>query len=360
MIGISIYPLQSELQANLDYIKKAHDLGYGRLFTSMLELNADRVIAFEQIEQYRTLLTTARDLGMEVFIDINHHLLTALDIDPNDMKFYVDLGATGIRLDAPMSGFHEAAMTFNQYGLVIEVNGSFDTGYIDSIVDLRCRKEKLYTCHNFYPEQDTGLSMECFLSNHARHKKLGLRTAAFVSGEGRMGPWPMNDGLCTLEDHRNLPIEVAAQELFALGIDDVIIGDAFASDLELQQLANIQSGVMRLRIQALHDTGFNEHFVGPTLQNRWDSSDRVLRNYASRLSLKKSSIASTQEGSRVVMPGTILLNNDLYANYKGELLVALQVLSVDDRRNTIAKIHPDYVRLLPYIKGGNRFVLEEI
>lgn len=54
---------------------------------------------------------------------------------------------------------------------------------------------------------------------------------------GTIGPWDINDGLTTLEMHRHLPVHVAAKHLFATGlIDDVIIGNAYASEEELRML----------------------------------------------------------------------------------------------------------------------------
>ncbi|MCV5296558.1 MupG family TIM beta-alpha barrel fold protein, partial [Escherichia coli] len=74
-----------------------------------------------------------------------------------------------------------------------------------------------------------------------RFKKYGIRTAAFITSHaGDIGPWDINDGLCTLEQHRNLPIEVQAKHLWATGlIDDVIIGNAYASEEELEKLGNL-------------------------------------------------------------------------------------------------------------------------
>ena len=60
--------------------------------------------------------------------------------------------------------------------------------------------------------------------------------ATFITSHvANIGPWDINDGLCTLEEHRNLTIEVQAKHLWATGlIDDVIIGNAYASEEELR------------------------------------------------------------------------------------------------------------------------------
>ncbi len=72
-------------------------------------------------------------------------------------------------------------------------------------------------------------------------KKEGIRTAAFISSQvGEIGPWDVNDGLPTLEMHRQLPVTVQAKHLFATNlIDDVVIGNAYASNEELEALGQL-------------------------------------------------------------------------------------------------------------------------
>ena len=61
-------------------------------------------------------------------------------------------------------------------------------------------------CHNFYPQQYTGLSLAHFNKCNEKMKSMHLPVAAFISSnsEGTYGPWPVNEGLCTLEMHRGL------------------------------------------------------------------------------------------------------------------------------------------------------------
>ncbi|WP_268888863.1 MupG family TIM beta-alpha barrel fold protein, partial [Liquorilactobacillus vini] len=48
------------------------------------------------------------------------------------------------------------------------------------------------------------------------------------------GPWPVQDGLPTMEIDRSLPIATQVNHLVLTGlIDDIIIGNAFASEEEL-------------------------------------------------------------------------------------------------------------------------------
>lgn len=360
-IGISIYPLNSSAEENRTYIEKAARLGYSRVFTSMLELDSNKEKALSQVEKYRELLTLSRDLGMRVFIDINPEVLKIIDINPMDLKFFRDLGATGLRLDGMFNGFYESMVTFNKYNLDIEVNGSFDSGYVNNILDIGCKRGKLVTCHNFYPEKDTGLGLEYFKACHSRHKSLGLHTAAFVDATngGRLGPWLANDGLCTLEKHRGIDITVQAQELFAIGIDDVIIGNAFATDEELEALANLDEDIISLKVTLEKITEIEKSVFNKILQNRWDVSDSVIRHTMGRKELKDKDIESTTKEERIVPIGTVLINNNNYFNYKGEVLVACEHITLDHRRNVIATVCDSHLELLKYITSGKKFKLEE-
>lgn len=132
-------------------------------------------------------------------------------------------------------------MSFNKYGIKIELNMSNGTKYIDNILTYKPDLENILGCHNFYPHRYTGLNYNHFLQCSKQFKDLGIRTAAFISSkEAKYGPWPVSEGLSTLEVHRELPIEVQAKHLFATGfIDDVIIANAFASEEELKVLSRI-------------------------------------------------------------------------------------------------------------------------
>ncbi|MEB3363044.1 MupG family TIM beta-alpha barrel fold protein [Lactobacillus sp. R2/2] len=81
--------------------------------------------------------------------------------------------------------------------------------------------------------------------HNQKYHDLGLRTAAFISSNsGKIGPHPYNAGLPTLEIHRGIPIEKQAQYLINTQlIDDILIGNAFASDEELQKVAKLSSNI---------------------------------------------------------------------------------------------------------------------
>ncbi|MGL5520290.1 MAG: DUF871 domain-containing protein, partial [Metamycoplasmataceae bacterium] len=228
MLGISIYPDKSKKEDILAYIKLAHKYGFKRIFSCLLSVNEPK----EKIKkEFQEILGLATSLGMEVILDIAPNVFSKLDISYSDLSFFKELGATGIRLDVGFDGQKEAVMTYNPQDLDIEINMSSGTKYVDNILSFEPNRKKLIGCHNFYPMEYSGLSLDHFTKTSKQYKDLGIRSAAFVtSQEGKIGPWPIMDGLCTLEMHRNLPIEVQVKHYLLLDlVDDIIIGNSFAS-----------------------------------------------------------------------------------------------------------------------------------
>ena len=159
------------------------------------------------------------------------------------IPFFNELGATGIRLDIGFDGLKESQLTFNKFGLEIEINMSSGTKYVDNIMSYKPNKEKLIGSHNFYPMRYSGLSLEHFLKCCKQFKDYGLRTAAFVSSNVALdGPWPIMDGLCSLEMHRDLPISAQVKHLMMIDdLDDIIIANSFASEDELKSISELKN-----------------------------------------------------------------------------------------------------------------------
>ncbi len=200
----------------------------------------------------------------------------------------------GIRLDQGFDGNTEALISYNPYGLIIELNMSNDVAYLENILSYQANKPYLFGCHNFYPQVGTGLTEEFFPECSERFKKNGIHTAAFVASQyGEQGPWNVNDGLPTLESDRYLPIEVQAKKLFATGlIDDVIIGNAYATEEELKALAELDRYQLQLKVDFLAETTELERKIACEQQHfrRGDTNALVARSTQSRVIYKTKRI----------------------------------------------------------------------
>ncbi|WP_182200665.1 DUF871 domain-containing protein [Paraliobacillus salinarum] len=357
-LGISIYPNHSNVEEDINYIKKASDYGFSRIFTCLLSVdeNKDQII-----DDFKQSITFAKECGMEVICDISPRIFNELDISYNDLSFFEDLGVDGIRLDLGYTGNEEAQMTYNPYDLYIEINMSNATNYLENIMSYRPNNQKLIGCHNFYPHNYSGLSYDFFIACSEKFKKHGLRTAAFVSSHSAsFGPWPIMEGLPTLEMHRELPIDVQAKHLFATGlIDDVIISNCYASEEEMLALRKINREKITLNILLEEATTSLEkkivleepHFY------RGDVSEYMIRSTQSRVKYKGEDFPP--HGTRDIKRGDIMIENDLYRQYKGELQIALKDMKNSGKTNVVGRIKEEEIFLLDYFKPWDKFAFSE-
>ena len=238
-LGISIYPEKDSVENIIEYIKKAGDSGFSRIFSCLLSVNKSRE---EIVNDFREINLYAKNLGFEIIVDVSPSVFDKLKISYKDLSFFKEIGADGLRLDIGFSGLEESIMTFNEYGLKIEINMSNDVSTIDTIMDYEPNRYNLYGCHNFYPHNYSGLGIDFFKRCTKRFKKYGLNTAAFITtrSEGSFGPWPTDFGLPSLEIHRNISIDKQLKHMIALDdIDDIIISNCYPTDDELKKIKSI-------------------------------------------------------------------------------------------------------------------------
>lgn len=355
-LGVSIYPEHSTKEQDIAYLTLARKYGFTRVFTCLLSVEGKDI---EEIKaDFKDILFHARDLGMEVILDVAPNVFSNLGITYEDLSFFSEMGAAGIRLDEGFDGAKEALMTYNPYNLKVEINASIGTKYADNILSYQANRDNLITCHNFYPQRYSGLSYKHFEKCSKDLKALGLKVAAFVSSQAdnTYGPWPVNEGLCTLEEHRNLNVDEAARHLFATGlVDDVLIANAYASEEELKALSQIDPNKLSIAIE-LND-GVSEvekeiifnfpHFV------RGDMSAYMARSTMSRIVYKDADIPAHH--TEDLKAGDIIIVNNEYGRYKGELHIVLEDMPNDGRKNVVGRIPKNELHLLNYIEPWKSF-----
>lgn len=356
MKGISVYPNKSSVNECIEYIDRAADLGYKRLFTSLLELNENKE---EILNKFKKVLVHAHDKKMWVSLDVNPGLFESLNVSYNDLSFFKELGADIVRLDSNFDGMPESIMTYNPEDLTIEVNISNDTGNIENILSYRPIKDKIIGCHNFYPQRYTGLDTDYFLSTTRKYQDLGIRTAAFISSNtGKVGPHPYNAGLPTLEIHRNLPIEKQAQYLVNTQlIDDIIIGNAFASDDELKKVAQLDSKIPQFFIEFTPNaSNLEKEIVLDNLHfNRGDINSYAIRSTFVKLKYNKHDLP-VNNSVDTLKRGMVTIGNNDFKQYKGELNIVKQEMDNHDHlKNVIAQIIPSDLQFIDFIKPWDKF-----
>lgn len=353
-LGISVYPNHSSVPEIREYIDLAARYNFKRVFTCLLSVEGDKETI---VQEFTDVIMHAKEKGMEVIADVSPKVFGELGISYNDLTFFKEIGADGIRLDMGFTGNEESIMTFNPQDLKIELNISSGTKYLDNIMSYQANATNLMGCHNFYPHRYTGLNYDHFIETSKQYKEHGIVTAAFVnSPSAHIGPWPVDEGLCTLEMHREWPIEVQAKHLWATEvIDDVIIANAFASEAELKALSELNPYQLTLTCELEADVPELEakivteefHF------NRGDVSDYVIRSTQSRVKYKGHEFVPFNTPD--MKKGDIIIETSLYAHYAGELQVALKPMKNSGKSNVVGHVVEEEQFLLDYLKPWQKF-----
>lgn len=361
-LGISLYPEHSTPEKDKAYIQMAGRYGFKRIFSCLLSVKGKETETL--IHEFREVADTAHVAGMEIILDVSPDVFRQLGVSYDDLEVFHRMGADGIRLDEGFDGMKESLMTYNPYGLKIELNASTASAYVENVMSHYPNPQKLITCHNFYPQAYSGISLAHFNACNEQMKRHRLQTAAFVSSnaEGTFGPWPVNEGLCTLELHRSLPIDAQVRHLFATRmIDDVIIANAYASEEELKSCAAVNPGMLTFGLvlekelteaERLILYYENKHVI------RGDLSEYMIRSTMPRVTYAGKSIPPAN--TRNLKRGDVVIVNDRYSRYKGELHVVLKEMPNDGRKNVIGHL-PEYEQiLLEYIEPWKIFGFQEV
>lgn len=358
-LGVSIYPEHSTPEQDKAYLKLASSYGFTRVFTCLLSVKKP---AEEIKKDFYDVNAYAKSLGMDVIVDVAPAVFKELGISYDDLSFFKEIGASGFRLDEGFDGSVEAKMTYNPQNLKVEINASSDSPYIDLVMFNQPNREQLIACHNFYPQKYTGLGFELFKKACRKLRGYNISIAVFVSSnaKGSYGPWPVSEGLCTLEMHRGLPIDAQARHLFATGlVDDVIIANAYATEEELASLSKIQRGLLTLGLDL--DEGvsdiekeiifeFNHHV-------RADMSEYMARSTMCRIAYAKADIPA--HNTRDLRRGDVVILNNGYGHYKGELHIVLQDMPNNGFKNVVGTLPAYELCMLDYVQPNVKFAFKK-
>ncbi len=356
--GISVYAgLDYPLEDNLNYIAQAASAGFKRIFTSLHIPETNFQIA---VREFRQLLECANLYNMSVVADISPNAFQYLGISADNLKALAQLGIRQIRLDYGFKPEIIAKYTNNQYGIKIELNAStLSHSFLNEIIANGANIKNLSASHNFYPRQNTGLSITSMLNKNNILKSFGIESAAFVSLPSGSRRGPLFEGLPSLECGRHISPHVMIQLLYLIGTDQVYIGDAIASLGVLNSLGKLDKNVVELAIDSSY---FNiKPYDSLLLQvhtNRPDSAEDVIRSQESRLVLAENTYVNNHiEPQNTVRRnrGSVTLDNIGYLRYMGELQVCRKELPADSRINVIGQIRADWLILLDYIGDSQKF-----
>lgn len=360
-LGISIYPEKSSSEEIKSYIDQMSKLGFSRIFSCLLSINKSKE---EIIQDFKDINLYAQSKGFEIIVDVSPRVFQDLDISYQDLHFFKEIGADGLRLDAGFSGSEEALMTYNPYGLKIEINMSNDVHTLDTIMDYQPNKYCLLGCHNFYPHNYSGLSLDYFMKCTERFINYGISTAAFVTSqnENTFGSWPVTNGLPTLEMHRHLSLITQIKHMLALNvIDDIIISNCYPSLEELKSLENLDLNLVTFDVDPIENLPAMErkilfeelHF------QRGDVNSYMIRSTQSRVKYKAHHFELINT-PQMIHRGDVIIESSQYGHYAGELQIALKDMPNSGMSNVVGHIKEEEIFILDDIKPWQKFRLKEV
>ena len=360
-LGISIYPEKSTTEEMKSYIDKMAEYGFSRIFSCLLSVEKSRE---EIIEDFKDVNLYAKSKGYEIIVDVSPRVFDQLKISYKELSFFKEIGADGLRLDAGFSGLEESIMTFNPYGLKIEINMSNDVHTIDTIMDYQPNRYNLLGCHNFYPHGYSGLSLDYFLKCTKRFRQYGLKTAAFVTSQNdnTFGSWPVTNGLPTLEMHRNLSLCTQIKHMISLDcIDDIIISNCYPSQKELESIKDLDLLLVTFDVQqdiVLPET--EEKILYEELHfNRGDVNEHMIRSTQSRVKYKGYHF-DTLHTPEMIHRGDIIIESSEYGHYAGELQIARTDMKNTGMSNVVGRIKEEELFMLDHIKPWQKFRLRKV
>lgn len=346
-LGISVYPEHASQEECFKYMELAAKYGFKRIFTCLLSVKKEKE---EMVKEFRTFMDKAHELGFEVAVDTAPDVFKHLGATPKDLSVFHEMGVDIIRLDGHFDDYLDKLITHNPYGIRIEFNGSSDAN-VDGLIRHGADIHNMLICHNFYPQKYSGLGWSTFEKFNNKWKSIGMRTAAFVSSneDHTHGPWPVFDGLPTVEMHRGLPIDVQARHLLAYEkIDDILIGNAFASEEELKALSEVDFTKTTIGIELVDgisdyekDILFNFEHAGRT-----DHSDYYIRSSLGRDFKQEFKNPHRDCNKKTFTRGDVVIVNDNLSYYRGECEIVLQDMENDGQRNLVGRIPEEEMMIL--------------
>lgn len=384
-LGVSVYPEQETLKDIDAYLATASKYGFTKVFTSMFSVEGTKE---EIISYFKNFTKIAHKYNMEVSGDCNGDFFKKMEATETNLSVFKEMGIDTIRMDFSFNDKRDAVLINNKDGIKIEMSTAF-INIIETAIANGADTHNLFTCHNFYPEKYTAPSLEAINElNNYWHSK-GISVAIFISSlvEGSHGPWPVSDGLPTIEEHRNWPIEVQLKHCLALdNIDEILIGNAFASEKEFKAIDKVMKeafihiplnpsfgsmadfiphgDIKRIPFSIKLEEGITDLekeilFQFPTHSDMGDCLNYMLRSRWTRVIYKGKSIPVRPCNKTHYTRGDVVIVNDNLAHYRAEIQIVLKDIPVDGQRNLLGHISEEEICFLDSIKGGDVFSFME-
>lgn len=383
-LGISVYPDLRPLEEIEKYFELAGRYGVSRVFSSMFSVQGTKE---EVLEYFRKLIVAAHKNSLKVSLDVNPMCFEKMGAKPDDLSVFHGIGVDILRMDLSYGAAEDAKLVRNPYGITIEFNNS--PKIVKGLLEQGVAAKDFYVCHNFYPQRYTAMKWEKFIEKNIELKACAkdLRIGAFISSTApdTHGVWDAVCGLPTVERLRLLPIDLQARILLATGnVDDILIGNAYASEEEFQKLQEVladhvksdqemdptlkllvdhglismEKPIKRLRVVLDSEVTEKEKEVlfdfFPHL-DMGDSSEWIWRTRISRFkySLPGEVLEPRACKEEMFAVGDVVMVNDNYKHYAGEIQIVKKPIVNDGTRNRIGHLDEDEYQMMELIYDGD-------
>lgn len=379
-LGISVYPDIQPLEEIKQYIELAAKYNFKRVFSSMWSVEGT---ASEVINYFTELIQIAHKNDMQVGLDVNPDCLSHVGASFNDLKIFNDIGVDILRMDLCFGVEKDVQLVNNPYEIQIEFNATVMSGeYVNSLIEAGAQIDKILTGHNFYPQRYTGMKWKKYLKINKELKKYDLEVTTFVTShnEPTCGVWDAKDGLCTVEMMRDWTIDEQIRLLFAAGnVDTILIGNACASEEELasacdaikQYEVNESMPIIKImmgfgatkerfypqnKIKVLPTEDITESeseilFDIFPHSDVGDSSEWIWRSRMARFLRKRIEFREYEKDSFQI--GDVVMVNENYKHYAGEVQIVLKPIINDHTRNLIGRISLRELEIIKLLKDGD-------
>lgn len=378
-LGISVYPDLRPLDEIKDYLKLASTYGCTRVFSSMFNVEGTNE---EVLSYFKDLIDASHEVGIEVSLDVNPECLERLGASPNDLSVFKDINVDVLRMDISFGLEKDMQLVQNPYGILIEFNASIiPAETLKEMIDQGADSNNILVCHNFYPQRYTGMKWEKFKEVSKLLKELGVRVGAFISSNAKdtHGVWGAERGLCTVERHRGQPIDLQLRELLLTNsIDDILIGNAYATEDEFKMIQEVFTVIepdeekypivkMKKMYGASDDSFYPQRKIRVNLcediteiekeilfdffphSDVGDSSEWIWRSRMPRFLYQDKEIKPRSYNKKMIDRGSVVMVNDNYKHYAGEVQVVLFPIENDGDRNLIGYLDQRELEMLEMI-----------
>lgn len=320
--GVSIFTGLDDYsrEENLKYLEQAASLGCKVIFSS-----AHITEARDAVAELEELIIEAKKYGMVISLDVSKPMMKNFKVPKDLYSLRLDYGFT----------FDEIVDMSNNAEYLVELNVSvLNKNDLETLIKMGLNTSRTRASFNYYPKLYTGHDISTCQEIINECHKYNIPVLGFIPSKVGHRP-PLYEGLPSIENHRYIDTDLAIEEMKAIGFDEILFGDAYASIEEVIKLSLHQNEEIYLYMK-------KEKNVPSECLELLDGIYRIrpdLNSYMIRVTSKrgKYDIKEFNTVERHYLDVTV--DNVNFKRYKGEICIVLKDLPLDERVNVIGRLH---------------------